>query len=81
LEFYPPPVIFDEVRYAPDLLSYIKEKINARRNLSGQYLPAGSQNLLLMEKITESPAGRAAMLRLLPLSYREATGIPDALLP
>ena len=31
LELYPPPVIFDEVQYAPDLLSYIKEKIDADR--------------------------------------------------
>jgi predicted AAA+ superfamily ATPase len=81
LELYPPPVIFDEVQYAPDLLPYIKEKIDAERDKSGQYLLTGSQNLLLMERVTESLAGRAAMLRLLPLSRREAEGQPRALLP
>jgi predicted AAA+ superfamily ATPase len=81
LEIYPPPVIFDEVQYVPDLLAYIKEKIDADRDKSGQYLLTGSQNLLHMERITESLAGRAAMLRLLPLSQREAEGRPAASLP
>jgi len=81
LELYPSPVIFDEVQYAPDLLPYIKEKIDSDRHRSGQYLLTGSQNLLLMERVTESLAGRAAMLRLLPLSRREADGQPRASLP
>lgn len=81
LDMHPPPVIFDEVQYTPDLLPYIKETIDAQRDRSGQYLLTGSQNLLLMEKITESLAGRAAMLRLLPLSCREAEGRPHARLP
>jgi len=81
LDLYPPPVIFDEVQYAPDLLPYIKEKIDAARDRSGQYLLTGSQNLLLMERVTESLAGRAAVLRLLPLSQREAEGRPAAALP
>lgn len=81
LELYPPPVIFDEVQNTPDLLPYIKEKIDAQRDLAGQYLLTGSQNILLVEKITESLAGRAAMLRLLPLSFREAAGQPQAALP
>jgi hypothetical protein len=81
LELYPPPVIFDEVQYAPDLLPYIKEKIDAERGKSGKYLLTGSQNLLLMERVTESLAGRAAVLRLLPLSQREAEGQPEASLP
>ncbi len=81
LKIYPPPVIFDEVQYAPDLLPYIKENIDADRNKSGQYLLTGSQNLLLMERVTESLAGRAGMLRLLPLSLREIEGRPEAALP
>jgi len=63
LDLYPPPVIFDEVQYAPDLLPYIKEKVDADRDRSGQYLLTGSQNLLLMERVTESLAGRAARYR------------------
>ena len=78
LELYPPPVIFDEVQHAPHLLPYIRAKVDARRNRKGQYLLTGSQNLLLAEKVTESLAGRAAMLRLLPLSRREAEGQPNA---
>jgi predicted AAA+ superfamily ATPase len=81
IEMYPPPVIFDEIQYAPDLLPYIKEKIDAERDKYGQYLITGSQNLLLMEKVTESLAGRAAMLRLLPLTRREIEGFPQKKLP
>ena len=81
LEAYPPPVMFDEVQHAPDLLPYVKERIDAHRDQAGQYLLTGSQNLLLMEKITESLAGRAALLRLLPLSRREAEGNPQTPLP
>jgi hypothetical protein len=81
LELYPPPVMFDEVQYASDLLPFIKEKIDAARDKCGQYLLTGSQNLLLMDRVTESLAGRAAMLRLLPLSQREAEGQPTASLP
>ena len=77
LELYPSPVIFDEVQYAPDLFPYIKEKIDAARARKGQYLLTGSQHLLLTEKVTESLAGRAAMLRLFPLSRREAAGRPQ----
>ena len=47
----------------------------------GQYLLTGSQNMLLLERVTESLAGRAAILRLLPLSFREALGTPDAQMP
>lgn len=81
LETYPPPVIFDEVQYAPDLLPYVKERVDSNRERAGQYVLTGSQNLLLFEKITESLAGRAAVLRLLPLSRREADGRPRTPLP
>lgn len=81
LETYPPPVILDEIQYAPELLPYIKERIDSERGESGQYLLTGSQNLLLAENVTESLAGRAAMLRLLPLSRREAEGRPGMALP
>ena len=81
LALYPPPVIFDEVQYAPELLPYVKEWIDAHRDRRGQYLLTGSQNLLMLERVTESLAGRAAILRLLPLSWRECLGQPDAPLP
>jgi len=78
---FPPPVIFDEVQYAPDLLPYIKEHIDQNRDIPGQFLLTGSQNLLLQEKITESLAGRAAVLHLYPLALREVRGMPHFPLP
>jgi predicted AAA+ superfamily ATPase len=81
IKMYPPPVIFDEVQYAPDLLPYVKARIDADRDKSGQYVLTGSQNLLVMERATESLAGRMAVLRLLPLSMRERSGAPHAPLP
>jgi predicted AAA+ superfamily ATPase len=81
LEMHPAPVIFDEVQYAPDLLPYIKESIDERRNARGRYFLTGSQNLLPTEQVTESLAGRAAMLRLLPVSQREESGRPPGPLP
>ena len=64
LDMHPAPTIFDEVQYAPDLLPYIKERIDERRSARGQYFLTGSQNLLLSERVTETMAGRAAILRL-----------------
>jgi hypothetical protein len=81
LATYPVPAIFDEIQYAPELLAYIKERIDAHRSQPGQYLLTGSQNLLMMQRVTESLAGRAAILRLLPLSQFEARGDPDGPLP
>ena len=78
---FPPPVIYDEVQYAPELLSYVKERIDQDRSRPGQFILTGSQNLLLMEKVSESLAGRAAVFRLLPLSRREAHGRPRAPFP
>ena len=81
LELHPAPAIFDEVQYAPELLPYVKERVDAQRTRRGQYLLTGSQHLLLLERVTESLAGRAALLRLLPFSRREEEGCPDAPLP
>lgn len=81
LAINPPPVILDEVQYVPDLLPYIKERIDSDRQAKGQYLLTGSQNLLMMSRVTESLAGRAAILRLLPLSFHEMRGTPQAKFP
>jgi hypothetical protein len=81
LDLHPPPLILDEAQYAPGLLPYIKERIDARRAARGQYLLTGSQNLFLSAGVTESLAGRVAMLRLLPFSRREAVGRAAAPLP
>lgn len=81
LEAYPPPVIFDEVQYAPELLPYIRERIDRHREKAGQYVLTGSQNLLMLEKVTESLAGRVAILRLLPLTQRELDARRRSALP
>ncbi|MFH1538802.1 MAG: ATP-binding protein [bacterium] len=81
LEMYPPPAVFDEVQHTPDLLPYIKERVDADRERAGQYVLTGSQNILLSQGVTETLAGRAAILRLLPLSYRELTDSPNHPLP
>ncbi len=81
LKSYPPPVVFDEIQYIPELLPYIKESIDANRSSYGRYILTGSHNLMLVEQVTESLAGRAAMLKLLPFSMREAAREPLTLLP
>jgi hypothetical protein len=73
----PPPIIVDEAQYVPDLFPYIQEQIDADRSRPGQYLLTGSQNFLLSEKITESLAGRTAVLHLLSLSNREIRQRPE----
>lgn len=67
------PVILDEIQYATILLPYIKEKIDNDRS-PGRWLLTGSQNFTLMKGVTESLAGRAAILTLLPLSLAERMG-------
>lgn len=81
LNMYPPPVVFDEIQYAPVLLPYIKEEVDTHRDRPGQYILTGSQNLLLMQQVTESLAGRAAVLKLLPLSRWEVNLYPQRTLP
>ncbi|MBM4137438.1 MAG: ATP-binding protein [Nitrospira sp.] len=73
LEQYAPPVIIDEIQYVPELLSYIKTRIDRKRK-PGQWLFTGSQNFTLMRGISQSLAGRAAVLSLLPFSFSERTG-------
>lgn len=68
---WPPPVIVDEVQYAPGLFRHLKAKIDARRGAKGQFLLTGSQKLALLERVAESLAGRAGILELETLSWRE----------
>jgi len=73
LDSWKPPVILDEIQYAPELLPYIKSRIDLNRK-PGQWLLTGSQSFVLMQGITESLAGRAAILSLLPFSLSERLG-------
>lgn len=81
LAAYPPPLILDEVQQAPDLLPYIRARIDDDRSTPGQYFLTGSQNLLLNERVSESLAGRVAVFQLLPLSRRELDGAEPHGLP
>ena len=64
-------VVIDEVQRVPDLLSYI-QVYSDKQNSPGFYILTGSQNLLLLDKIAQSLAGRAALVTLLPFTLKEA---------
>ncbi len=72
LERYGPPLIIDEIQYAPRLLSYIKARIDESRS-PGHWVITGSQQWALMRNISESLAGRVAVLTLYPFSLEEMT--------
>ena len=65
------PVILDEVQNTPELFNYIRTAIDADPSLRGQWLLTGSQEAPLMQGVTESMAGRAAIFQLLPFSAEE----------
>ena len=81
-----PPVILDEIQNTPELLAHIRARIDAADRRKGQWLLTGSQEAPLMRGVTESMAGRAALLELWPLSTQETPkvsllrgGFPEAL--
>jgi uncharacterized protein len=65
------PVILDEIQNAPELLPFIRSRIDRAPRRMGAWLLTGSQEFSLMAGVTESMAGRAAVLQLLPLSAQE----------
>ena len=71
---YPAGAILDEIQHTPDLLSYIQGLVDGNRQI--QFILTGSSNFLLMEKISQTLAGRTAVLHLLPFSLAELK--PDA---
>src|SRR6266852_773173 len=71
LEDLQPPILFDEIQNAPELLSYVRTLIDTAPRRMGQWLFTGSQEAPLMQGITESMAGRAAILQLLPFTVTE----------
>ncbi len=80
LQKYPPPVIIDEIQYAPDLLSAIKVVCDTRQ-APGMFWLTGSQPFHLMRGVTESLAGRVAVVNLNGLSERELQGGIDESTP
>jgi len=75
LEELQPPVVFDEIQNAPELMDYVRTLIDTKPRRMGQWLFTGSQEAPLMRGITESMAGRAAILQLLPLSLEETAKV------
>jgi uncharacterized protein len=69
-----PGVILDEIQRAPDLMSYLQGFLDQR--LAGPFILTGSEQLLMSQHISQTLAGRAAVLELLPFSVAELTGRP-----
>ena len=64
------PVVFDEIQRVPKLISYIQDIVDNQES-TGQYILTGSHQPALKESVTQSLAGRTAILQLLPLSIAE----------
>lgn len=75
LQLHKPPVLIDEVQYAPELFTYIKIHIDEHHN-PGDFWMTGSQIFRLMRGVQESLAGRVALLHMSPMSQREIIGAP-----
>jgi hypothetical protein len=73
LQRHPPPVLIDEVQYAPELFNAIKRAVD-QAGAPGDFWLTGSQKFHLMRGVSESLAGRVAVLDLLGLSRAEITG-------
>ena len=73
LQRYAPPVMIDEVQYAPELFDYIKVYVD-KHKINGDFWLTGSQTFHMMKRVTESLAGRVGVVRMLGLSNSELSG-------
>ena len=73
LQRYAPPVLIDEVQYAPELFPYIKIIVDKRKQ-PGDFWLTGSQMFHMMKSVTESLTGRAGIVPMLGLSSAEIDG-------
>jgi predicted AAA+ superfamily ATPase len=73
----PPPLIVDEIQYAPDLFRHLKVRIDQRRSDYGQFILSGSQKFPLMREVTESLAGRVGLLELETLAAADICANTD----
>ena len=74
LSRFPPPVILDEIQYAPEMLHAVKIDVDEHRGEKGRYVITGSQAFPLMRGVSESLAGRAEVLSLQSMSLAETGG-------
>lgn len=75
LQLHKPPILIDEVQYAPELFTYIKIYVDSHQE-SGAFWLTGSQIFKLMRGVQESLAGRVAVLSMTSLSQAEMSGAP-----
>jgi len=80
LQRFVPPILLDEIQYAPSLLPYIKMQVDHQR-LPGQFWLTGSQQFHLMQGVSESLAGRIGIVNLLGLSLKEQQQNPQIAVP
>ncbi len=74
-----PRITLDEVQRAPDLLLAVKRAVDRDRpRRPGRFILTGSANLLLMQRVAESLAGRATYVQLWPLTRHERSGLAEA---
>lgn len=73
MQRYTPPVLIDEIQYAPQILPYIKISVD-QSGRSGDYWLTGSQMFHMMKHVSESLAGRVGIINLLGLSNSEISG-------
>ncbi len=71
LRHYPPPLLVDEVQYAPGLFRHIKVAVDRDRDMHGQFILSGSQKFTRMKEISDSLAGRCGVLELEGLTWAE----------
>jgi len=76
LSNFPDGAILDEIQNTPELFSYIQRLVDDNRQI--RFVLTGSSNFLLMEKITQTLAGRTAVLHLLPFSFAELAPLPKS---
>ena len=76
-QLHQPPVLIDEVQYAPELFNYIKIHID-KNHCPGDFWMTGSQVFKLMRGVQESLAGRIALLHMSPFSQCEVSGMEAA---
>lgn len=80
LQTWPAPVTIDEVQYAPQLFSEIKKTVDQQKT-NGLYWLTGAQKFELLQKVSESLAGRVAIIHLLGLSQAEPDGRANTVHP
>lgn len=78
---FPPPLIVDEIQYAPAFFRYVKAYVDQNRGINGLFILTGSQNFLLMNAVADSLAGRAAVIPFMSLSGREWQACPPVSRP